>query len=601
MKRFLLFFLLLCAFLFAIAYPAASASPTKSLNDIPHYNSIDSFLYKLDHPSFQQDPPILTYASSGVQIAESHSEYAFIPFARSTTVILQDKTQWSSDSINRLSELKQAPSPVHLIGFFEPDGVVIRESLSRYEQAETSNRQDMYHFLRTLHNGPGLITKDLKVTDNNPPAAIITTDLIAEQIKKPSQHIIFPKDNQSAIEIGYLVPKKAKKDWETLIHSSAFKQMLRSLGLYYNNEIDRFVTDDAIASLPVTNDFKDYYADLPHQQNLYRLHVLHIFSLYPSSSAESFVFIGLFIFICFIWNISIYNRFAEGALRNYFFVIGCMLILILLLRLLKSQDFTDLQKVYIWYLYYVPRLIALGVWLRATYELTEKKYLRPQLFYGVYAFIALMLTLILTNNRHQLVFRFNGEPSYINYTYGPFFYVTLIGFALIFIMSCIFVALASKTAIYRKRQMYVAIGYLTFVLLYSILYITGMPYISVTSPSIIWVIATFIFIECYCRFGFSYINLYTAPFWENSNLQLRIYDVKNRCIYSSTNEEESGGYNIHYYYHTKDRQRIIINRRYQRIGTIGTATAYDTRTLVPLPSFLTGRRKNASSVTANCI
>ncbi len=345
---------------------------------------------------------------------------------------------------------------------------------------------------------------------------------------------------------------------EKIVFSDEFRKSLIPLGLFYNDEIGLYVTNHDVANLTTITDFKNFYSDLPIQKNLYRLYVQHIISLNPSSSAESFILLGAIIFICFLWNISIFNRFAKGPLRNYFFIIGCMLLLVLFLRLLKSQDLSNLQKVYIWYLYYVPRLIALGVWLRATYELTEKKYLRPQIFYGVYFFIALMLILIVTNNSHELVFRFYGEPSYLYYSYGPFFYVTLLGFSIIFITSCVFVALASKTAVYRKQQMYIALGYLAFVLIYSILYIANIPAIKASSPSIVWVLSTFAFIELYCRFGFSYVNLYTAPFWDKSNLQLRIYDQKNRCVYSSTNVEETSRHSIHYYYHTKEHQRIIL-------------------------------------------
>lgn len=559
MKKIFSTIIFICVFI-SLSFPV-SASPLtpQSFEDLPRYNSINEFINQLENPSINDNVPILTYASSGRQIASEDPSLSFIPFALSTAVILQNKRIWDADSVDSFKNLFDAPAPIQLNGFLDKSGIIIQEALSRQENVNVSKHSDMYHFLRRLYKKPGLYTEMTKKHNQSTPAALLTTDLIAIDLMTPQQKIIYPKDSHIAIEIGYLVPKAEEKKWKDMIHSTKFRESLLALGFNYNDDIKLFVTNDDIADLAIITEFQEFYSYLPIQKNLYRMNVQHIFLLSPSSSAESFIVLGAIIFICFLWNISLFNRFAKSSLRNYFFIIGWMLIFVLLLRLLKSQDISDLQKVYIWYLYYVPRLIALGVWLRATYELTEKKYLRPQLFYGVYLFIALMLILIVTNNSHELVFRFYDEPSCLHYSYGPVFYITLLGFSLIFFISCIFVALASKTAVYRKQQMYVAIGFLSFILIYTILYIADVPNIKASSPSIVWTLSIFTFIELYCRFGFSYVNLYTAPFWDKSNLQLRIYDQNNRCVYSSTNIEENSSHNIHYYYYTKEHQRIILS------------------------------------------
>ncbi len=226
MKKILSIIIFISVF-FSCLLPASASPLTNHLSeDIPHYRSINDFLHCLENPSLQEDAPILTYASSGRQIASENPSLTFIPFALSTAVILQNKNIWKTDSVDSFMSLLDAPAPIYLVGFFENDGVIIQEALSRQESIKTSNRNDMYHFLRMLYKRPGLFSEGLKNHNRRTPAAFLTTDLIALDLMTPHQEIIYPEDNHTAIEIGYLVPKTDEDKWKKLSSLMNFVNLL---------------------------------------------------------------------------------------------------------------------------------------------------------------------------------------------------------------------------------------------------------------------------------------------------------------------------------------------------------------------------------------
>ena len=131
----------------------------------------------------------------------------------------------------------------------------------------------------------------------------------------------------------------------------------------------------------------------------------------PSCSADfllgcvrSAIYIGLFT----AWGISIRRRITQLQVRRFLTAIAALMIFWLAMRTLKYQFVTDPNAArYLWYLYYVGMLLIPLLSLLVAMSLGKpENYRLPRWATLLFVPTAALLLLVLTNDLHQLVFRF---------------------------------------------------------------------------------------------------------------------------------------------------------------------------------------------------
>lgn len=139
----------------------------------------------------------------------------------------------------------------------------------------------------------------------------------------------------------------------------------------------------------------------------------------------NFIYIGL----AMAWGISISRRILHREVRKHL-LLGCaMAVLWLLLRAVKYRFFEEgIITRHLWYLYYVPQIFAPLFGFFAALQLGRREDATlPAKWYGLLAPAVLLTGGILTNDLHQLAFRF--APGMANwgadYAYGPLYFLVM--------------------------------------------------------------------------------------------------------------------------------------------------------------------------------
>ena len=154
------------------------------------------------------------------------------------------------------------------------------------------------------------------------------------------------------------------------------------------------------------------------------------------------VYIGL----AFAWGLSIFRRILHREVRKSLLLSCAMVLLWLLLRSMKYRFFNgDVLPRYLWYLYYVPQILAplfgffAVLWLGRREDAALSRKWRLLLVPA-----ALLILGILTNDLHQLVFRFSPDMASwtSDYAHGPLYFLA-VGWMLLF-------TLATVGVMYRK-------------------------------------------------------------------------------------------------------------------------------------------------------
>ena len=134
---------------------------------------------------------------------------------------------------------------------------------------------------------------------------------------------------------------------------------------------------------------------------------------------------GIYIGMISAWGVSLHRRILQNQTRRYLTAIAGLMVLWLTLRTVKYSVYhIDVER-YLWYFYYLPMLLIPTFSIAAAMSLGKPEdYQLPRWLNLLYIPALVLLGLVLTNDVHQLVFRFpEGLMSGRSYSYGVGYYV----------------------------------------------------------------------------------------------------------------------------------------------------------------------------------
>lgn len=141
----------------------------------------------------------------------------------------------------------------------------------------------------------------------------------------------------------------------------------------------------------------------------------------------------------FIWIGQIRKRVIQPEEQRYLMGTAYLMIFWIVLRTIKYECLVDESFLtrFAWYLYYIPQVFCVVLMFLAVLHI-GRPYDRPisSKWKLIYIPSAIIVAGILTNDLHQLAFRFpEGLKAWdrVDYTYGPFYYVTFIWMAVLFV------------------------------------------------------------------------------------------------------------------------------------------------------------------------
>ena len=144
------------------------------------------------------------------------------------------------------------------------------------------------------------------------------------------------------------------------------------------------------------------------------------------SVAAPFLRNAIHIGLLIAWGISIYNRVIQFQTRRQLMIVISLMLFWFVIRLLKYEYVENPVFLhYFWYLYYVPMLFIPLCALFTAMLLGKPEMARLPGYIGILSVISTVLfTLVITNDFHQLVFRFPQGQLWndADYSYGPVYY-----------------------------------------------------------------------------------------------------------------------------------------------------------------------------------
>ena len=152
----------------------------------------------------------------------------------------------------------------------------------------------------------------------------------------------------------------------------------------------------------------------------------NVFMRNLADQCRSCIYLGMY---C-AWVIYLRRHVVHKKTRRCLTAIGCLMVFWFFVRTVKFHIFHDpLGEHICWYLYYIPMILIPVLGLAAAMFLGEKeeeKTVRKVIILLTVA--AILIVSVLTNDLHQLVFRFSKQPPFSDkdYSYGIVFMVILI-------------------------------------------------------------------------------------------------------------------------------------------------------------------------------
>lgn len=155
-----------------------------------------------------------------------------------------------------------------------------------------------------------------------------------------------------------------------------------------------------------------------------------------------------------VWLFSLVRRMVRKDLKSFFVIVAILILFFLVIRMIKYGllESTDTLSRYMWYSYYVPQMIIPPTLLLATLSIenTKDKPLNKK-WCLVYIPALILLTLIYTNDLHQLVFKFKFSEDDLIYNHQIVFYLALIWEVVITIISLIMMILKCRVSACKKK------------------------------------------------------------------------------------------------------------------------------------------------------
>lgn len=186
------------------------------------------------------------------------------------------------------------------------------------------------------------------------------------------------------------------------------------------------------------------------------------------------IVLTIYIGILGFWGASVYERIVNPSVRRYLIVLVALSMLWMLMRTLRHTVFYYVFPIgqWCWYAYYISMILIPQVCLFAAKHIGKpEEYRLPKKWHLMYIPSLLLIVGILTNDVHQLAFRFHAgyQAGWDVYQRTYLYYVTVI-----WIFTCIALMIAQIVRNCRipktKKMIWLPVGMLGIGVLYSLLY-----------------------------------------------------------------------------------------------------------------------------------
>ena len=239
----------------------------------------------------------------------------------------------------------------------------------------------------------------------------------------------------------------------------------------------------------------------------------------------------LFAILFTMWTIRLYYKLYDNKTRRYILFIGILIVFWMLIRIIRGVTIDINIKRICWYLYYLPLIFIPTLFYVCSNSLLSKMNKTRKIF--IYLISSILLILVLTNDFHELVFKFNNGIYFHNdYNHYIGYYLIFIWIFYLFGGGMIKLAI-NRLKIKKDLKVFLPLVVLLLGLIYTYLYILGVPYIRETNMSIVNSVLICLGIELAFYLGLIPNNKKYIQKFFNSNLDMSIISLDGNTKYTT--------------------------------------------------------------------
>ena len=239
----------------------------------------------------------------------------------------------------------------------------------------------------------------------------------------------------------------------------------------------------------------------------------------------------LFAILFTMWTIRLYYKLYDNKTRRYILFIGILIVFWMLIRIIRGVTIDINIKRICWYLYYLPLIFIPTLFYVCSNSLLSKMNKTRKIF--IYLISSILLILVLTNDFHELVFKFNNGIYFHNdYNHYVGYYLIFIWIFYLFGGGMIKLAI-NRLKIKKDLKVFLPLVVLLLGLIYTYLYILDVPYIRETNMSIVNSVLICLGIELAFYLGLIPNNKKYIQKFFNSNLDMSIISLDGNTKYTT--------------------------------------------------------------------
>ncbi len=254
------------------------------------------------------------------------------------------------------------------------------------------------------------------------------------------------------------------------------------------------------------------------------------------------LFSSIYVSTFIIWTISIYKRIMQKQIRFFLLCIGTASAFWIAIRVIKWDgfEFFPLGDRIMWYLFYLPEIFLPLMFLFAALSINKgENYKMNKKLYLLFIPATVLLTLVLTNDFHQLVFEI-PDLSIIekgqSYTYGLIYYLIWVFMIGLITATVIVIVKNFRNSAKNKKIPILPFCFIIMLVIYSIFYqLVFMSFVDVTLFSCLMVMG---FWESCIYLKLIHSNTSHEKFFRLSDLGAEILTKDGQSVYKSNNSSD---------------------------------------------------------------
>lgn len=259
--------------------------------------------------------------------------------------------------------------------------------------------------------------------------------------------------------------------------------------------------------------------------------------LYTTADMREHILSALLIVTAILlWKGTVSHRMIRRDIRRTVGALGWLMVGWLLLRLFKyqlPQEGTLCRMC--WYGYYLFQLALPAALLYLTEILDrgegEKRLLRP--LWPPLAVYVVSVLLVMTNDLHQLVFRFVPGGNWVSdYHYGPGYWFVMV-FSLLFLISALWNLLRKGHRSHSRRGRILPLLFCAGLLAYLAAYIKRVPLAWESDLTVNICILSVLFFEAVLHGGLIPVNTHYQRLFASAPIRLTLLDEEGRTVLAS--------------------------------------------------------------------